>query len=392
LNRFRLIHTADVHLDASYAAAGLPPGFGNRRRHALRSVFQSLLNRAQEWPADAVLIAGDLFDADRISRDTVAFLREQFERIRPIPVFIAPGNHDPYVATSPYASEAWPANVFIFKEPYWTAFALQHLPVTVHGFAFDGIDISSNPFGQLSLPEDGRLHLALGHGSERGSQPPEKAAYCPFDAAEAAVPGLAYLALGHYHRHTRIEGPFDTVMAYSGAPEGHDFSETGPRHYLEVEIACGPGAAPRVEVRPVVSSSLVYHVQTLDAGACPHAHALVEALCALPQPGQPPLAARIILEGAIAPELRAELDAVRDAAAGAFAYLEIVDATHAPEDVEALAEENTSLGIFMRRINQEIKDAPDEARRAMLLRAREVGLAAYRGREIPIRFLAEGAP
>lgn len=392
MNRFKLIHTADVHLDASYAAAGLPPGFGNRRRHALRSVFQSLLQRAQAWPADAVLIAGDLFDAERISRDTVAFLREQFERIRPIPVFIAPGNHDPFVAASPYASEAWPANVFIFKEPHWTAFELQHQPVTVHGFAFDGLDISANPFGKLRLPEDGRLHLAVAHATERGAQPPEKASYCPFDACDAEVPGLAYLALGHFHRHTRIEGPHATVMAYSGAPEGHDFSETGPRHYLEVEVEYGAGGAPRVELRPVVSSSLIYHVQTLDVGVYPHAHALTEALRALPQPGQPPLAARIVLEGAIAPELRAELDAVRDAAASAYEYLEIVDATHAPEAFDELAEENTSLGIYIRRINQEIQDAPDEERRAMLLRAREVGLAAYRGREIPIRFLNGGTP
>ena len=129
----KLIHTADIHLDASFAASGLPLGFGNRRRQALRRVFERILTRAQAWPADAVLIAGDLYDHRRISRDTIAFLREQFERIRPIPILIAPGNRDPFTPASPYASEAWPANVFIFGEPRWTAHELHHVPLTVHG-------------------------------------------------------------------------------------------------------------------------------------------------------------------------------------------------------------------------------------------------------------------
>ena len=37
--------------------------FGNRRRQSLRDVFSAILRRAKEWPADAVLIAGDLFES-----------------------------------------------------------------------------------------------------------------------------------------------------------------------------------------------------------------------------------------------------------------------------------------------------------------------------------------
>src|SRR5688500_18645584 len=110
----KLIHTVALHLDCSFAAVGMRPGHGNRRRQGLREVFSAILRRAHEWPADAVLISGDLFEQERVTRDTLSFLREAFESIRPIPVFIAPGNQDPYTASSPYAVEPWPANVYLF--------------------------------------------------------------------------------------------------------------------------------------------------------------------------------------------------------------------------------------------------------------------------------------
>ena len=91
----RLIHTSDIHLDRSYSSEGFPPRLGNRRRQGLRQVFQKIMERASAWPADAVLIAGDLFDREYVSRDTVSFLHESFSRLAPIPIFIAPGNHDP---------------------------------------------------------------------------------------------------------------------------------------------------------------------------------------------------------------------------------------------------------------------------------------------------------
>ena len=193
------MHTADVHLDRCYSSARFPAAFANRRRQALRDAFLRIVARAGEWPADALLIAGDLFEHDRVSRDTAALLRRAFESVPHVPVFIAPGNHDPYLPDSPYAVQRWPGNVFIFPRPTWTAHALDRLPLTVHGFGFDGPDVSTNPFGSLTIPGDDRVHVAGAHGSEMGSLPAGKGAYAPFDAETATPDGLRYLALGHFH-------------------------------------------------------------------------------------------------------------------------------------------------------------------------------------------------
>ena len=158
----RIIHTSDVHLDASFAGAGMPPDFGNRRRQSLRDVFRDIVARAAAWPADVLLIAGDLFEAERVTRDTVAFLKSEFESLAPIPVFVAPGNHDPYVQSCPYSTDSWPGNVVIFREPTWAEHVIEETLWTVHGFGFDGADVSRNPFGNLQIPRAvSYTHLTL---------------------------------------------------------------------------------------------------------------------------------------------------------------------------------------------------------------------------------------
>lgn len=337
------------------------------------------MHRAASWPADAVLIAGDVFELDRVSRDTIAFLQSELESLAPLPVFIAPGNHDPYVSRSAYRTEPWPANVTVFSRPEWQFFELESVPLTVHGFAFDGFDISRNPFGALQVPHDGRIHVAVGHGSEMGSLPPGKGAYAPFRAADAAPEGLRYLALGHFHGYKEIGGPYSTTIAYSGAPEGHGFGETGDRCYLEVEID-----DDQVRVQSVPAHRTYYATFSLDCSAFTTSQQIVDAIRNLPRPEGLAVVARITLTGENCPEWRHEISAIRDALAGDFEFVELKDATVEPEDYEFLAREHTSLGAFVSLLNAELNDTTDQDRRQMLQRAREAGLAAFRGRILPI--------
>jgi len=375
----RLIHTSDIHLDASFAAPGLPAGFGNRRRQALRDVFSDIVRRTQSWPADGLLIAGDLFELERVSRDTVAFLKQAFAALDGIPVFIAPGNHDPYVPTSPYATETWPDNVFIFTTPEWQAVELPERSLTVHGFAFDGPDISRNPFGALQIPRDRHTHIAVGHGSEMGCLPPEKGVHAPFTAADAATDRLRYLALGHYHTLKGLQTPFATSMWYSGAPEGHTFKETGVLCFLEVTVG-----QEEVDVRPTPSSRFVFEEFSLDCSAFDSSHEVVEALRCYAQADGSNLIARIRLVGACRDSWRHEIAAIRHAVESEFEALDLVDALEPAEDYDQLAREETSLGAFLRRVQEELAASADADQRRMLLRARDVGVAAFRHQNLPI--------
>lgn len=382
----RLIHTSDVHLDTCYRASGMPSSFGNRRRQSLRDRLHAIVERAGEWPADGLLIAGDLFEHDRVSRDTIQFLFSEFKSIPEVPVFIAPGNHDPFTPDSPYATETWPKNVFIFSKPQWTGFSVRDGAMTVHGFAFDGPHISRNPFGELQITKRQRsdVHVAVAHGSEQGHQPPDKEEYAPFDAKNVAQDDLDYLALGHFHSVTPIEGDFSTTMYYSGSPEGHSLRDTGMRHYLEVEINKG-----KTLVTPVPSSRIVYSSHRLECDRFESAQDVIEAIRNIAQEEEVRQIARIIYTGSLDPAIHSEMGLVYDAAAMDFEHLYLVDKTMPIEDYEELGREDTSLGAFARKLNDEIKTA-DEAQRQRLDRTRHLGVAAFRAREVEIMGLDRG--
>jgi DNA repair exonuclease SbcCD nuclease subunit len=378
----RIVHTADVHLDRCYAATGGSAAFGNRRRQALRDVLQGTVRRAAEWPADALLIAGDLFEQDRVTRDTIAFLRQLFESAAPLRVFIAPGNHDPASPGSPYRTDPWPGNVTIFAAPEWSCAQVDGTLLAVHGFGFDGPEISRNPFGHLTIPNDGRIHVAVGHGSEMGALPANKGAYAPFRAEQAAPDGLVYLALGHYHGMKQISGPFRTHMCYSGAPEGHDFGEPGPHYHLEVTID-----GEQVRVETAISCRTIYTVHQLDCTSFETSQQVVDSVRALALGNPQAEIARVTLAGAPIAPWRHEIPAIRDALAPNFERLDLIDALETAEDFDAIAHDGTALGTFVARVTEELRDTTDPARRKVLERAREVGLAGFRGVPMTVRGL-----
>src|SRR3954447_23877003 len=113
---FRLLHFADLHIDTSFATDGLPATVGTWRRADLRATLGRIMALARERKVDAVTIAGDLYEQDYALPDTAKFLMEQFSRLAPIPVCVAPGKCDPYIDGSLYALSHWPENVTIFSQ------------------------------------------------------------------------------------------------------------------------------------------------------------------------------------------------------------------------------------------------------------------------------------
>lgn len=374
----RIIHTADIRLDRCYADQDLPPQVGRQNRAHLRALLESILARATAWPADAVVISGNLLEFERVERDTIGFLREAFARIAPVPVFICPGPRDPFVPTSPYATELWPENVHLFQEPTWTSVVMAG--VTVWGFGYDGYEITKSPFDSLSdIPCDGP-HMILGTTGDAS-----EVARCGIDLdglglALAERPGLVYTALGGNHQAAPLAEAGQAVAWYSGAPEGNTFSETGPFHYLEI-TAEGDGA----EVVQVPTSRGRFFRTTVDCTDLGSGQALIDVIRPLLAAEADCQCARVVLEGALLPSIYNEMASIRDTLAEDVLYLDLVDRCFAAENFGALANEKTSLGAFVARIGQEIEDAPDAHRHSALCRSRDLALCAYRGQHLPIR-------
>ena len=112
----KIVHFADVHLDAPFAWCEATGDVARRRREALRDSLLAIVSLARETGADALLCGGDLYEHDRVTLDTGSFLRETFADLDPVRVYIAPGNHDWYGPESLYATVDWSNNVHIFRE------------------------------------------------------------------------------------------------------------------------------------------------------------------------------------------------------------------------------------------------------------------------------------
>src|SRR5262249_22488932 len=93
------------------------PAFARRRRQALRDTLMRIVGVAAELRLDAVLCGGDLYEHERFSPDTAAFLRSAFETLYPTPIYIAPGNHDWCGAESLYRQVQWSPTVHVFNGP-----------------------------------------------------------------------------------------------------------------------------------------------------------------------------------------------------------------------------------------------------------------------------------
>jgi len=114
---FKILHFADLHLDASFSRVGMTPSVAKQRREELRSSLKCILNKALELGVDTITIAGDLYEHDRVSPDTMNFVKKEFEAIAPIPVVITPGNHDPFLPGSPYRQIEWSPMVKMLSIP-----------------------------------------------------------------------------------------------------------------------------------------------------------------------------------------------------------------------------------------------------------------------------------
>jgi len=361
------MHTANVNLDACFAGARMPLDFGERRREGLREILRAMLARATEWAADAVLIAGNLFDAARVTRDTLSFLQKAFEDIQPVRVFIAPGDLDPCTPESPYVNASWPSNVAIFRNPEWQACVVEEARLIVHGRASGP---QTGNLDALSVPErSGWVQVALVHQPTWGIHLSE--------AGEEELLGLDYVAVGHIHEAAAF-GEAPTLWC-SGAPESLGFDDSGERCCLEIELGDNG-----IHVTRVPSGRILYKAFTVECSSFVGLSDATDALRAAVSAEALPVAARVTLRGACSSEVRYRLPQLRKAAGDAFEGLSLVDETLSDEDYDELGRENTCLGMFVRRLSEELRDAPDAERERFVRRARDLGVAAYRGLDVEI--------
>lgn len=212
----RIIHTSDIHLDSPLTSR-LPQAQVRERRRELLSGFGRLVEEARALSVEAIIIAGDLFDSDRVSRRALDTALSIIEEAKGITFFYLQGNHEGDALIT--SARAMPENLKIFGKD-WTYFNMGNL--TIAGRS----EISENMFDTLSLSAD-RKNIVVLHGElrDRSSTPDS------IGIKEAAGKNIDYLALGHYHSYSAEAIDDKGAAVYCGTLEGRGFDEVGDKGY-----------------------------------------------------------------------------------------------------------------------------------------------------------------
>lgn len=360
----KLVLFADLHLDTPFRWA--PLEVARRRRQALRDTLDAIVDLAAEIEADALCCGGDLYEHDRVAPDTAAVIRDAFARVAPMPVLVAPGNHDWLGPRSIYARTEWSPNVHIFTEDRLQPLELV-TGLTVWGAAH------RRPAGTAGFLDrfkvDGArdvVHLALFHGTLRSGLPFEeegKQPHAPFDAGQIPAAGLHHALVGHFH--TPADAEWHT---YPGNPDPLAFGETGERGAVVVEVQ-GDGSVSRT--RRTVARTLVSDV-VVDVSGCSSRQEVrgrTEAALA----GASGIV-RVTIQGEVEPQVGMNLADFDGVAPHLDALVPRLGRITVAYDLLSIAEETTVRGRFVQDVRASNLD-PEVERRVLV-----TGLRALEGR------------
>jgi DNA repair exonuclease SbcCD nuclease subunit len=360
----KLLHFADLHLDTPFRWA--PPDLARARRRALRTTLTRVCGLAADLHADVLCCGGDLYEQERFTPDTAEFLRSSFELLSPLPVLLAPGNHDWFGPMSLYRQVSWSSNVCVFTEdrlvPVELADGLtlwgaaHRAPANTRGF-LDGFRV-----------DRGGVNLAVFHGSEQGElafQGEGKVPHAPFHAEQITRAGLDHALLGHFHiprdapRHT-----------YPGNPDPLTFGESGDRAAVLVTVAAD-GSVTRERYR--VATSAVSDVSVELTGVTHSGQVADRVLAAVADRSG---VVRVTLSGEVGPDVDLRLqDLTALPVPQLDALLPRLGNIFIAYDFGRLKEEQTVRGQFVRDVQADSSLSDDERRRVLV-----TGLRALDGR------------
>ena len=363
----KLLHMADLHLGGRLSLFSSRAAAAWRERQL--SALEQLLASGCERGAQIVLLAGDVFDTPFPEPALVARFFGIL-RALPVPVVIAPGNHD-YLCAGGVWREALPTNVYLFEDAALRYFDFPALDLRVYGYAFTAEAMAAPA---LHIQGDGPgCSVLLAHADLLSPLSP----YAPISGAQLSVSGFHYAALGHIHNAPGLRRYGQSAAAYSGFFAGRGFDELGEGGALLVEISGG-----FVDVEPIRSSAGCFVSVELDCTGDLNGEDLrlrlrrfLEEQCFEAQ-----TALRVRLVGSVGLSCHTELSALTPLGEG-LAYFEVIDETLPIYNAAYLEKEPTLFGAYYRALLPRLT-AADAETRLTAAEALRLGFAALSGREV----------
>lgn len=356
----KLIHCADLHLDAKMES-GLPKEKASERRLELLRTFTRMVEEAAEQKVEAVLICGDLFDAGTISARAKNCVLDAVRQHPDITFYYLQGNHDQNSFSG--GLEQLPENLRTFGGD-WTVY--RQNGVTIAGAEITG-RTSDRILDRLFL-DGSETNIVMLHGlaaEYAGKKQGEE-----FSLKKLRNRNIDYLALGHIHSYRKEELDERGEWCYCGCLEGRGFDECGEKGYVLLETGNG-----KISSRFVPFAQRTLHEVCADISGCMTQEeiqrAVREAVAVIPQKDM----VKVILAGEVSPEAEKDPFWIQKWLENDFYFLKVKDRTKlriCPEDYRY----DVSLkGEFVRLV---LESRMSEEEKEQVLR---LGIRALAGEE-----------
>lgn len=363
----KILHCADIHIGAAESFLGV---LRENRRYETLITFERIIDIAKEENVELIAIAGDLFDSNNIEQRFIDAVMNKIREAAPIKVVFAAGNHDPLNAQSPFLKEELPQNLYVLgtKDEEIT---FEELKLKVYGRSFESAFLKGEEAFSLPTNND-YINLLVQHGELKSDLNSEYNAITPKFVKNS---GMDYIALGHVHKRSDIGKIDNTYFAYCGCPEGQGFDELQEKGVYIGQIGKG-----KCDLQFVSVSKRQHILEKIDiseiSGAVEISAEIINALKEKYGEDYSQNLYKIELIGSVSEDNEINTEEILSRISNELYFVKIKNKTEIKIDLEALKNEASLRGIFVKKMLERTENAPEDEKE-LYRKALKLGLRAF---------------
>lgn len=222
----KIIHCSDLHLD-SKMEANLDKEKARQRKNEILLSFENMIDFANENEVKIIIIAGDLFDKNKVSVKAKNLVRDVITSNPQIDFIYLKGNHD----EENFIEGEIPKNLKLFNGYNWMSYKYEN--IVISGIEFGKKD-NYEIYQSLMLNQN-NFNIVVLHGQEANYADKKDKAEI-INLKELKNKNIDYLALGHIHKYKLEKLDNRGIYCYSGCLEGRGFDECGDKGFVLLDI------------------------------------------------------------------------------------------------------------------------------------------------------------
>ena len=230
----KFVHIADMHFDSPFVNLSDKGELGDLRRLEQRKIFKKVIEYIKENDIKYLFISGDLYEQKYIKKSTIEYINKLFKEIPETRIFIAPGNHDPFIKNSYYNQFDWNENVEIFNS---SIKKIETDEADIYGYGFDDYYCTDCGIENVTIENKERTNILVVHGTIDGASVEDKQ-YNSMSKNMLKQKGFDYIAMGHIHKPD-YNTEEEQRIVYPSSPISLGFDELGEHGMIVGEIEKG---------------------------------------------------------------------------------------------------------------------------------------------------------